>query len=201
MHGIATCAIAGQQLTSQYPFALDSRNDDSTRFVMQLSTAYMIVDFFLFLLPFTPNDYLFVGHHLMTIGYMLSSLHIDRGGLSCLILMVLGESTSLFQNSWLISRELRHDSPAAMSFFKLLSPIYTYIFLFVRSLLAPPVILWFCIRMESAKQLPFSCRFTWAALAVVTTTGSQIWSYKLWRGLKKQSAKKASAVLPRPKAS
>ena len=74
----------------------------------------MIVDFFLFLLPFTPNDYLFVGHHLMTIGYMLSSLHIDRGGLSCLILMVLGESTSLFQNSWLISRELRHDSPVSL---------------------------------------------------------------------------------------
>lgn len=48
---------------------------------------------------------------------------------------------------------------AAMSFFKLLSPIYTYIFLFVRSILAPPVILWFCIRMESAKQLPFSCRY------------------------------------------
>ena len=70
----------------------------------------MIVDFFMFLLPFTPNDYLFVGHHLMTTGYMLSSLFIGRGGLSCLILMVLGESTSLFQNSWLISRELRRES-------------------------------------------------------------------------------------------
>ena len=70
----------------------------------------MIVDFFLFLLPFTPNDFLFVGHHLMTTGYMMSSLYIGRGGLSCLVLMVLGESTSLFQNSWLISRELRRES-------------------------------------------------------------------------------------------
>lgn len=70
----------------------------------------MIVDFFLFLLPFTPKDFLFVGHHLMTTGYMMSSLYIGRGGLSCLILMVLGESTSLFQNSWLISRELRRES-------------------------------------------------------------------------------------------
>ena len=80
----------------------------------------MIVDFFMFLLPFTPNDYLFVGHHLMTTGYMLSSLLIGRGGLSCLILMVLGESTSLFQNSWLISRELRHDSRVSTAFVLLL---------------------------------------------------------------------------------
>jgi len=74
----------------------------------------MIVDFFLFLLPFTPNDFLFVGHHLMTTGYMMSSLYIGRGGLSCLVLMVLGESTSLFQNSWLISRELRRESKVSI---------------------------------------------------------------------------------------
>ena len=70
----------------------------------------MAVDFCMFLIPFTPGDYLFVGHHMMTFGYMVSSLVINRGGLSCLILMVLGESTSLFQNSWLISRELRRQS-------------------------------------------------------------------------------------------
>lgn len=72
--------------------------------------AYMAVDFFMFLIPFTPGDYLFVGHHMMTFGYMVSSLVINRGGLSCLILMVLGECTSLFQNSWLIARELRRQS-------------------------------------------------------------------------------------------
>lgn len=72
--------------------------------------AYMAVDFFMFLIPFTPGDYLFVGHHMMTFGYMVSSLLINRGGLSCLILMVLGESTSLFQNSWLISQTLKRQS-------------------------------------------------------------------------------------------
>ena len=78
--------------------------------LVPLLQAYMAVDFFMFLIPFTPGDYLFVGHHLMTFGYMVSSLVINRGGLSCLILMVLGECTSLFQNSWLISRELRRES-------------------------------------------------------------------------------------------
>ena len=75
--------------------------------------AYMTTDFLLFLIPFTPTDFLFIAHHLMTIVYMMSALHLNRGGLSCLILMVLGESTSLFQNSWLISRELRHEHPVS----------------------------------------------------------------------------------------
>ncbi len=42
-------------------------------------------------------------------------------------------------------------------------------------------------------------RVTWAALAAVTTAGSQIWSYKLWKGLKKQSAKHKADVMQRPK--
>ncbi|KAL0027117.1 hypothetical protein WJX79_007020 [Trebouxia sp. C0005] len=199
VHGIVTNIIAGAQLVSQYPFSLDAQNTSSVNFVMQLSAAYMIVDFFLFLLPFTPNDFLFVGHHMMTTGYMMSSLYIGRGGLSCLVLMVLGESTSLFQNSWLISRELRRESRAAMSCFKVLSPIYTYVFLLVRSIVAPPVIAWFCVHLQSAQKLPIGCRVTWAALAAVTTAGSQIWSYKLWKGLKKQSAKHKADVMHRPK--
>lgn len=36
--------------------------------------AYMLVDLFCFLLPFTPNDFLFVGHHIMTASYMTSSV-------------------------------------------------------------------------------------------------------------------------------
>lgn len=75
----------------------------------------MLVDFFMFLLPFTPDDYLFVGHHIMTSLYMIMSLQVNRGGLSCLILMALGESTSLFQNSWLIARELRRDNQVNVS--------------------------------------------------------------------------------------
>ncbi|DBA88030.1 hypothetical protein WJX77_008204 [Trebouxia sp. C0004] len=198
-HGIVTNIVAGAQLVSQYPFSLDAQNNNSANFIMQFSAAYMVVDFFLFLLPFTPDDFLFVGHHLMTTGYMMSSLFIGRGGLSCLVLMVLGESTSLFQNSWLISRELRQESRAAMSCFNNLSPIYTYVFLLVRSMVAPPVIAWFCIQLQSAQKLPIGCRVTWASLAAVTTAGSQIWSYKLWKGLKRQSAKHKADVMQRPK--
>ncbi|KAL3135386.1 hypothetical protein ABBQ32_007570 [Trebouxia sp. C0010 RCD-2024] len=188
LHGLLTCTLGFWQLSSNFPFSLDAPNNASTNLIMQLSAAYMAVDFFMFLIPFTPGDYLFVGHHIMTFGYMISSLVINRGGLSCLILMVLGESTSLFQNSWLISRELRRDSNVALRAFEMLSPIYTYVFLFVRSVVAPPVVVWFAMTLMAATKLPFACRATWASFAVLTVAGSQMWSYKLWRGLKKQSA-------------
>ena len=149
----------------------------------------------------------------------------------------------------------------AQTAFKMLSPIYTYVFLFVRSIVAPPVMVWFSVTLMAATKLPYACRYalsclllalgsacsclvlclpcvhfnatlharldrdptascrsygrpqvflpcipsaclfrvTWASLAVVTTAGSQIWSYKLWRGLKKQSAKQTFAANAKPK--
>lgn len=42
--------------------------------------------------------------------------------------------------------------------FEWLSPVYTYIFLLVRSLIAPPTIAWFAISLQQATALPASCR-------------------------------------------
>ena len=47
---------------------------------------------------------------------------------------------------------------AAMSAFKLLSPIYTYLFLLVRSVIAPPTVAWFAYALQKATALPTSCR-------------------------------------------
>ncbi len=116
----------------------------------------MIVDFFMFLLPFTPNDFLFVGHHLMTTGYMMSSLYIGRGGLSCLILMVLGESTSLFQNSWLISRELRRESKVSIIYLTCCAVVVAVSFL-----------------CKSMQAIVTACCITCALLASASSKGQQ----------------------------
>ena len=70
----------------------------------------MVADTLLFLLPFTPSDVLFMGHHAMTTTYMAAALLLRRGGVSVMVLMALGESTSIFQNSWMIARNCRHDN-------------------------------------------------------------------------------------------
>ena len=67
----------------------------------------MLVDEFLFLIPITPDDWLFIGHHAMVIIYTIGSLLIGRGAISCLILMCIGEITSPMQNSWYLAKDLR----------------------------------------------------------------------------------------------
>ena len=44
--------------------------------------------------------------------YMLTAIYLGRGALSCLLLMGLGESTSLLQNGWYMARFLRQDYKA-----------------------------------------------------------------------------------------
>ena len=70
----------------------------------------MLADTFVFLLPFTPNDTLFLGHHFLVVVYSVGCLLVRRGGVSVMVLTALGESTSIFQNSWLIARNTRHNS-------------------------------------------------------------------------------------------
>ncbi|KAK9813156.1 hypothetical protein WJX72_009945 [[Myrmecia] bisecta] len=190
LHGSVTSASAAWQIYSHLPFSLDAPNNAAQDILMQFSTAYMLADEFLFLLPCTPDDYLFIFHHVVTVGYMLSSLFLRRGGLSCLILMFMGEITSPVQNTWFIGRDLRGTSKVANTVYELMSPPYTYIYLFVRSGVAPPLIAWFAWRLVTlGGPLPASVRYTWAFCAVLATTGSQIWSMKLFKGLQRHMAK------------
>mmetsp|Transcript_9292 Transcript_9292/g.27917 ORF Transcript_9292/g.27917 Transcript_9292/m.27917 type:complete len:186 (+) Transcript_9292:210-767(+) len=110
IHAGTTIVLASAEIYKQWPMQLDGVNTLRQTFLMQFSSAYMLVDLFFFLLPFTPDDWLFIGHHCMTAAYMLLSLWLGRGGLSCLVLMALGESTSWLQNGFYLSRDLRRDS-------------------------------------------------------------------------------------------
>jgi len=67
----------------------------------------------------------------------------------------------------LLDQIILHALQAAMSCFKFLSPIYTYVFLFVRSILAPPVIAWFCVHLQSAQKLPVGCRYILCCICCV----------------------------------
>lgn len=47
----------------------------------------------------------------------------------------------------------------ALKAFEILSPIYTYVFLLIRSVIAPPVMVWFSMTLMNATKLPFACRY------------------------------------------
>lgn len=42
---------------------------------------------------------------------------------------------------------------------EILSPIYTYVFLLIRSVVAPPTMVWFSMTLMAATKLPFACRY------------------------------------------
>lgn len=187
LHAGTTSIIGSMEIYERWPLKLDGVNTERQMWLMQFSTAYMLVDLFFFLLPFTPDDFLFIGHHILTASYMLSSLWLGRGGISCLVLMVLGESTSWLQNGFYLSRDLRRDSATAMRLFKLISPAYTWLFVLVRTCMGPPIIGWLAKRLfMKATTVPMGLRYFWAVSGILGVSGSQLWTYKLVRGFFKQ---------------
>lgn len=195
-HGLITTVLATQEILQVWPLDMNAANTPRQIFLMQFSLAYMVVDLVAFLLPFTPDDVLFVGHHCMTGAYMASSLWLGRGGISCIVLMALGESTSLLQNGWYIVRDLRRDSKLAYTLFKQLSPVYTVVFVLVRTIIGPPAISWLA-RQILLSQLPAVLRYFWAGCAILGVAGSQLWTYKLVRGFRKQLKAQPPAFRPK----
>lgn len=187
LHAGTTSILGSTEIYNCWPLKLDGVNTEWQIWLMQFSTAYMLVDLFCFLLPFTPDDLLFIGHHILTASYMLSSLWLGRGGTSCLVLMVLGESTSWLQNGFYLSRDLRRDSATALRLFKRISPAYTLLFVLVRTCMGPPIIGWLAMRLISqAPKVPLGLRYFWAVSGVLGVSGSQLWTYRLLRGFMKQ---------------
>ena len=62
----------------------------------------MLADTVLYLIPYTPSDYLFTVHHLVVIAYVCTTLLLGRGAMSCIVMLCFGECTSIWQNSWYI---------------------------------------------------------------------------------------------------
>ena len=70
----------------------------------------MLADTLLYLLPYTPTDFLFCTHHTVVIVYAVSALVGGRGAISYIILTLIGECTSLWQNSWYICKVFKSQS-------------------------------------------------------------------------------------------
>lgn len=70
----------------------------------------MIADSVFYLLPYTPTDFLFCTHHAVVVVYVVTAITHGRGGVSCIFMLLFGECTSLWQNSWYICTTLKGRS-------------------------------------------------------------------------------------------
>lgn len=76
--------------------------------------AYMLADTIWYLIPYTPTDFLFCTHHIVVIVYVVSTVRLGKGGITCIFMLLFGECTSLWQNSWYICDLLRRHTKVSL---------------------------------------------------------------------------------------
>eukprot|EP00951_Prasinocladus_malaysianus_P029643 scaffold274868_cov27-Prasinocladus_malaysianus.AAC.1 len=118
------------------------------------------------MIPFINHtDALFIIHHCFTSGYMLWALTIGQGAVSSLMLMFLGEITSVFFNPWLCARDwkkaTKNGSKLASVVFEIFTYPYSILFVFVRGVVAPIVLINMCITLLGSKTLAPATKYAW----------------------------------------
>lgn len=187
VHGLLSALGGYEQLMQWQGFKLDLPNTHPQKLLNEFSLAYMLADFFFYLVPFAPDDYVFMVHHSISAVYLVGCLLTGHGAISCILMFFLGEVTSPVFNTFSISKELRHHSKVAFKIFTYTSPLFTVLFVGVRSVIAPPIVSWFVYTLWFRSTLiPFWWRVTMGSCVSLGMVASQLWSFKLLRGYSKQ---------------
>lgn len=194
-HGTVVAALACSEIFSQ-KWILDAPNTPFQNKIMEYSMAYFVVDLLNYLIT-APDDYLFIGHHVATLTYMISCRYfIGHGAMSVMCLIAGGEVTSPVQNIWTLSRMAQDTSPTAKKIYKNLSPFFTVFFTIVRGGFGP-YLTWsmgkFYLGGYADKIMPRWLAYCWMFKVAFAIFGSMVWVYKLWLGLIKFYAKRRNS--------
>lgn len=195
IHGSAVAVLSCHQIFSQ-KWVLDAPNTHMQDKIMEYSMAYFIVDLVNYVIT-NPGDYLFIGHHVATLTYMISCRYfIEHGAMSVMCLIAAGEITSPIQNIWTLSRMAREDSPTAKKIYTNLSPFFTLFFTVVRGGFGP-YLTWvlgkFYLGGHADKIMPRWLACCWMFKIAFAIFGSMVWVYKLWVGLIKFYSKRSTS--------
>ncbi|XP_020573343.1 TLC domain-containing protein At5g14285-like [Phalaenopsis equestris] len=135
-HGTPAVFLAISSLLAN-PSSFASPNSDFQNLVLDFSIAYFAVDL-LHLFIFFPADFLFIAHHLATLFVFVTCRYLVRhGAFSILVLLVLAELTSAFQNIWTLAGLRREEFPMAENVHRILSPPFFALYSIMRGLLGP----------------------------------------------------------------
>lgn len=195
MHAALCLAVGYTELRAwaSHPtlaFHLDVPNTPLQSLLLQFSLAYLAADT-LYFLAFSPGDALFLGHHALAGAYLVASLANSVGGISAIFVFFVGEVTSPLFNVFNVAKELRGDHPAAAAALDLVSPVFTFSFVLVRSVISPVLIGWFLYVLGvQSPGIPGPWRAGMVASVALGLAGSQVWSYKLIMGWRKRRAAK-----------
>ena len=97
----------------------------------------------------------------------------------------IGEVTSPVFNSFTVLNEIRREYrfPWALKLFKVVSPLFTFSFIFVRTFVSVPLVAWYAHKLlVDSPAIPLIYRVGMLALVIAGLAGSQVWSWRLWAG-------------------
>ena len=160
--------------------------------LLQFCTGYMMYDaLFSMLLPnnfqIKDEDMMFMGHHIITSLYMVSTRFVGAGHQSAMICMFLGEASNPFHNMYYFLQEAMKLSCCNGSLAQTAEYINTFVFcvvyVFIRAVLAPTVLcghtcydLW----ANGRKDIPLPVMIFWWMLIWAVAVGSYSYIVECW---------------------
>jgi hypothetical protein len=180
--------------------------------LLQFCTGYMIYDAVLNICwcklsmgrgPLDSEDYMFLGHHLATVLYMISTRITGAGHQSAMICMFLGEMTNPVHNSYYVAIAAQQMTCCNGTFSKAMFVGIEFCFglsyFIMRALVAPVIFmhLTFVLWWRRNKRLPMWLIALWSLLIWGVEIGSIPWIKDCWAMVEKRLPEKALFVLHR----
>lgn len=182
-HGTPAVVFALFALLTNLPTTFASQNSKSQNLALDFSISYFTVDL-LHYLVLLPGDVLFIAHHLATLFVFVTCRYIVfHGAFAILVLLVLAEVTSIFQNIWTLAGLRRADLAVAANVYRILSPSFYVLYSIMRVVLGPLFFLKMSIYYLSGKAddvIPRWISVSWLVVVGGAILVSIIWISNLW---------------------
>ncbi|KAK9067357.1 hypothetical protein SSX86_014684 [Deinandra increscens subsp. villosa] len=182
-HGTPAVLLACQSIISDANHGFASTNTDFQNSVLEYSIAYFLMDLCHYLI-FNPSDVLFIGHHLATLFVFLTCRYlVFHGAYGILILLILAEVTSFFQNVWTLASVLKAESKVAAQVFDVMSPPFYALYSVVRGLLGPLFVykmVAFYLSGAADNVIPRWVWISWICVVVAAISVSILWISNRW---------------------
>lgn len=185
-HGTPAVVLASFALYADSQRGFAAPNTAFQGLVLDYSIAYFLMDLCHYLV-FFPSDILFIGHHLATLFVFVTCRYVVfHGSYAILVLLVLAEVTSAFQNTWTLAGALKSDVATAAKVYELLSPPFYAFYSVVRGFIGPLFMYKMGVFFLSGAADHVIPRWVWVSWIFVVLSAimvSILWISNLWAEL------------------
>jgi hypothetical protein len=194
---LGLCFLSHSYSPHQAMSAAPQWYQDVVSALLQFCTGYMIYDGTLNILVlkyphgYTPSDWMFLGHHLATTMYMTWVRLLQRGHMSAMMCMFLGECTNPFQNSYAVAQFAQQlqccNGAFSQTMFAMTECVFAGFYCVMRVIVGPIMCLHITYDLwcNGRHTLPYSALIVWVLLIWAVILGSIPWIQDCWSKLQK----------------